>query len=347
MKKYNILYWNIHYEDGNQYIPKKKEEYKKHLDYASHIVINTLDEYIKKKKINVIVLTEAYPQVGGNDNEPTTNNKIMENYKEKFNVFPYEPYKSYAAIQFETIFPFVKPHFYNGVMVIVKKDLNFDVSSLKYISLYPNLLSIENNDIQIIGLRFCQQNGKNIVEQIKKIKEIVNTSNKPIIMLGDYNPSLILREEYGGGENNLFSWGINKKDAQSMKGNNKKQCEIYDLLLKNYCNKPFITFDYDKGTSLVRGGKDTFPDKFSICSEVEYIIYEQTRLQTAEEVYFDKDYIDIDNHVIGKDIKNAKFKEEYEEYKNNGLKILGYDNSGLKVKAPFPDHNLMYVSIEI
>lgn len=158
---FNILYWNIHYFDGSPIVTREK------LKNATNIVVEQLDENIDNKKINIIVLTEAYPQI----NSFIGNNDILTHYMDRFDVFPYEPSEEYINKKFKANYYFAKPTFYNSVIVMTKKELRFDKETLKCISVSPNALYIANNNVQIIGIRFCIDNTVNIIEQIKRIKE--------------------------------------------------------------------------------------------------------------------------------------------------------------------------------
>ena len=333
MKKYKILYWNIHYEDG-------RTVNKINIDNATKTVIDNLDEYIEDKEINVIVLTEAYPQVNANNLGAKANDEILTHYNDKFDVFPYEPSKDYVTRKFECNYPFAKLSFHNSVIIMTRKDLKFKVETINNISVFPNLLSVENDSIQIIGLRFCQD-GDDIIKQIEKIKGIIKC-NKPILILGDYNPSLVTK--IPGGTKKLNSVGIFEIDINSNDGIS----HIYDQLFEKCCGiKKCVTFDYNEGTNVNIKGEDTFPDKLSICNvdcdfDEKNVIRE--RLKTAEEVYFDEKCIDKNTGHVRGNIEDGSLKEKYIEW---GFEKLKYGRAGLNVKSPFPDHNLMYVSIEI
>lgn len=123
------------------------------------------------------------------------------------------------------------------------------------------------------------------------------------------------------GDRRLKEAGIDEKIIDY---SNDGILKVYDELFKKYgeINSSY-THNCENGTSINKCGEETFTDKITICNISEHN-YKFVRLKTAEEIYS---------------------KEEYK--KIVGMKKLSYGNHGLSITPPFPDHNLLFASIDL
>ena len=137
---------------------------------------------------------------------------------------------------------------------------------------------------------------------------------------------------------------INKKDHP----NNINV--VYDELFKKILNiNKSCTIECSAGTNVNKNGEDTFPDKLTLFNIgercINNVIFD--RLKTAEELYFrDEDIDHKTHHLKDKKFDKAIMKEK-EEFERLKVYIKSYKNSGLSVIPPFPDHNLLFASIDI
>ena len=361
-KRFNILYWNIHYKDGNVYIwdgKKKKQCFvsKKMLDESSKTIVMELDKVLTKQSIECIIFTEAYPL---NDD----GSKLLYEYldKKEYDVFPYEGWDIFAEkhkdrlelsheIKDDKITPFKRikkdgqSDYVNGAVIAVKKGLGFKISNYNISS--PNFLSIENESISISGIRICFSAIK-YIEQIEAIKNTFN-NEKINILIGDFNPSQLKKSN--------FTYDTFVNDLQ----------HILSLSGKNQ----FKVYKCDKGTNTGKNGKDKYPEYLCLkgCDKICF-----TRVKTAEEVYCDEKYICNKENCNNCDFncecrlcfmeENCNASKNFGHIKKNLIKTgsllpyikleykgvitkIRYDNTGLDVTEPFPDHNLLFASIEI
>lgn len=339
-KKFNILYWNIHFADG-------AGATKTGLFNSSEIIKEEINGIIKGKEIDAIIFTEAHPQF---DSE--NYNKELYNYfkKEKYHVYPYDDNKIKK-------YPFEKNgKKKNGILIATKKEFSIYDSSLDN----PNFLLLRSKDGKIIlgGLRICNYNAKSYEEQIERIKLKLKFDRKTsFILLGDYNPGSIPSEKY------LIANNIVLKDRidylRKMYRNRKKgdleeekkialyyvSSKISHMICKSNCDISNV-FDCEVGTNVNETGEYTNPDKIFLlnCNIISFKC-----AKTAEQVYFDKDSLNEKGHVKngGKGIVlNEIAKLRKKEIFNENISIK-YKRFGLGVPAPYPDHNLLFASIDL
>ena len=362
-KMFNILYWNIHYKDGNAYIwdgKKNKQCFvsKEMLDKSSKTIESELKKILKKQSIDCIVLTEAYPL---NDDGSNVLYQYFNKNGNGYNVFPYEGWEYFVErnkkrleeshevndgkiIPFKRVKKSRQNSYVNGIIIAVKKELGFKISNYNISS--PNFLSIENENISISGIRICFSEK----EYIKQIEDIKNTFNneKINILIGDFNPSKFKTN---------FTYDTFANDLQ----------HILSLSGKNQ----FKVYKCDKGTNTGKNGEDKYPEYLCLkgCDKICF-----TRVKTAEEVYCDEKYIcnkeNCNNCDFNCECRLCFMQENCNASKNFGhikkyliktgnllpyikrkykgvITKIGYDNTGLDVTEPFPDHNLLFASIEI
>ena len=360
MSKINILYWNIHNCGG----VGQKRAY----EQSSHDIISVLnnketymveERFDKKTRINAknlkdidaIVFTESYPQRNDNQKSNTGNwNMILRNeLKEKGFAF-YQDNCDYDSQEYWN---------YNSVAIFVNEKRNHVIEELnleyKYDNEFPDckLIYIVNLQIVLGGMRIkndCRDKDRNkIITGNKQIENLIkkyiddiqgNTRNR-IIILGDFN------------------FGSAYKDQYFINGNeDNERKEKFLNLIHSYSKDNYnINVTNNGGSFRTRKGEnerflqeiwnDAIIDNFN--AKVEFY-----KLYTPEQMYCNEKYIDLyDGHIkkeyLYKPDKSTQIllKEPVASdfYKNNITNIV-YGSSTM-LTAPYPDHNLLFASIEV
>ena len=332
-KVLNILYWNINHREGNftnKYLNLHPDETTKKLEVqsASNIVNNEINRY---DNIDVIVLTEAYPQI----TEYIYNDSILNNLKNDYNVYPYcDSWKDYVSSKsidngarnenglYE---PFKRlkcgrghSNYANCVLIAIRKSCKYSFEIIDYKIDSPNLLVLkdEKNKVFIIGFRISVNlsTDKYTKELTRVLKEYKNYKDEyKLICMGDFNPS--------------------------KKTNN----EIKEILKSDWIN--LINCEGGSSSAIV-DNRIVFsnPDKLLLnkCGKECF-----RSLITPEEIYTKGCQLDGWGHINKKEYFDDVLyvKREYikDIYKDVRIRLCHGDF----INPPFPDHNLLFASILI
>ena len=334
-KEFNILYWNIHFTAYNQddiKLHRKNIEKNKYLDLSSEkIIIPELERYIAEKDIKVIVLTEGWPQ---NEKFSCKIKDFLED--KKYTLYPYCDEWKKESLPYKCNGRSVS----NGILIGVKNEYKNEnqIEIFDYNIEYPNLLVLKDkvNNLFIAGVRIIPS-GKDYnlyhhqIEELRYYleKEYKERPKTKVICIGDFNPGEFENKEKQG------EYYIDiEKILNSCRMHNGKLCNV------------------DEGT-LVNGKKEVlFTDKlyYVNCSGLEKFEV----IKTPERIYCKNPNKFLDGcgrikfEYLSKDMM---LKEEFKDsfYTETAIKCgvqIKYDNCSI-CNAPFPDHNLLFASIEI
>lgn len=329
MSEFNILYWNIHYADG--YVGTK-------IKYilSSEIIKNTIKKILNQKEIDAVVFTEAYPQI-----EDGKHNVMLYEYFKAtgYNIYPYD-LNSFKSNEY----PFKTTKYTNGILIATKE--HFYKQNIKVI---PNYLLLKHSqkDIYLGGVRICFDKNFEYDKQIEEVSNSLKEFNN-VILLGDFNP--------GSRETEKIQDVLNKSSKGGI---------LYDVLSGESKVSPKPS-DFNKESGYIidlinnRGLYLNYTDKI-FCKGVKVKKFE--KIYTPEQLYCNEQFLEDDGHIkreymywekkhIKGDCKPAicSIIDEKYLYKVNIQCIkdigLGYQNYTL-CNTPFPDHNLLFASIDL
>lgn len=350
MSKFNILYWNIHCEDGKGIkegyigasedivsILNNKETYELEKRYNKK---NKLDNVNSIDDIHCIVFTEGYPQKNENNFNTILKERLskFELYSERFSnncVHIFVNVAKCNAVQIKNLFPNDDINYPDLTAILIK---------LKNCSQEPLCLCgarIKNDIKDEAGNKIAtgDKQIKNLKDIVTKITDTININK--VIIIGDFNPTpkiyntkVNIDERYF---KNIFNSGnYNVKETEN--GGTNKTSKVDDKTLL----------------------QETYPDKIITNIDTDKISF--YKLKTTEECYVKKEYInDLTGYLnvhdrLGNEIMRAEKLEgniRRSIVLNKSINIYINRNIGLKYmnasccNAPFPDHNLLFASIDL
>lgn len=335
--------------------------FKDNVHLATKIVKDEIDNILKSQNaeydIDAIVLTEAYPLDDENellkyliDNGYTvfpydnSFNEFLESvndlttYKdEKTNKFiPFKRIKrEIVGVDNETKEEYVQNDYSNGVIIAVKKELGFRLSGYKIDN--PNYLSINNGNICVVGTRV----NMGYLDMTNQFKKKLNYKALQGIKLSSVNTI---------GANYVL---------ENKKGN------VFNEVTKDYINDYIIrraNFEYIK---------EKFNKVINSCKDKKVIVIGDFNIDERFKDFKIWKYDDIiakdNNFKICRDatIGNAKMDYVYTNLKvdtNDFIAIRKIEEiycnesihnfaenviNNITIKSPFPDHNLLFASIDL
>ena len=323
--EFKILYWNIHYRSSETSSKPSLID----VNNASKIIKKVLDDKLTYSKINyginniddinAVVFTESYPQIMDSGN---CLNEFLNKHK-------------FIIASNDSIG--------NNVTIAYKENMKrvcFNSNDIKS----PEFLCLMNdNNIFLCGLRIANTKGcPSSEEQFSILKhEIENNTDcniENIIMIGDFND---------------------------------KTKHIKEFISCDFCDGDVYDVDNEEETLICRAPSTerklckSNPDKLFISKN--FIKKKFIKVLTPEEIYCNKKYIDEnDGHIKKEYLKKGEYNDKgvkYSQgrepieldktisedlYKNDIERVcLSYGTNNSICNSPYPDHNLLFASIEI
>ena len=304
----NILYWNTNYKEGSA----GKNLYKYNI--ASQICIDLLKNNIKANAISAIVLTECYPQVNAKMKE-FIYNYYCNNKSWKQNC-TFEDYKGENDLILNKFIKEFDVFPYEGINV--GKD---EIPYMKYkeLKIKRHIENWSYNPIVIMA-----QKGK---------YELINVNNTPgLLIIKEKKRDLFLIGFRVNNDNNLEKY----KDLLEIIKKNIKECEKCKIIAIGDCNSNMVeTHEIEQ----------TMKRVIKNCKVID-CLDNTTHISKPDKLVIVNCKCNYGDFKV-----KEKMKEYYEKVKSN-IKIIK-DNlykqtfRGTFISAPFPDHNLLFASIEI
>lgn len=339
MSRFNILYWNINSKGGKKY---------KYIDESSKLIEETLiniDSYsrnkyvsdctkkhknVKIKEIDAIVFSEAYPE--------KINPKLCNGIKGMgFELFSGKDYGNDIHI-------YINKNKHDAEEYNIKIPLD----NIRYPDF--RMVYIKNINLYLAGIRiknYTRENRKKVLtgkEQIYNLcKKLKDVANNKILIIGDFNPYSAFVEVPNDDLFNAF--GLKGKIIDTNNGGT--------TVKSDGCNKNNNQMRY---LQEVNTDKLFYSSKFD--SKNNEIVF--NKFITPEEIYCNNKYINETDGHIDKNMLEFRCKDgnkrrsiiinKKSDFYKNGFddEIIGlrYMN-GTICNAPFPDHNLLFASIDL
>lgn len=315
MNKFNILYWNINNKAGSSN------------EKAKNIVLNTINDKEIFSEINnrvkgldlqsfkdfdAIVFTES------NWNFIECFNNVYNNENEYFDTF------SIPKISIND----------NDIFIATKKKHKFcQIEKLCKIMPNCNYLHSIILNIDLIGLRIC--NGKGSPKLPSQLHELKINDNK-FIMIGDFNETSVMYYIKTNG---------------------------YEKVLNDYFNKRGVIKECDDGTNTCSYyGKHSRPEYIDNRPDKIYTTFDNSSINfikvlTPEKIYIKAKYLNSDGHIKPELMVKKNTVDRHFEFINKNVQYnndsnlyseikVNYASTGL-VGQPYPDHNLLFASIDL
>lgn len=351
-KRFNILYWNINYRSGSYVSDESIKD-------SSEIIIKELQESIKSinrdinEKIHAIVFTEAYPIEKSsslikslNDMEYTTY-PSDESFEEYCKTISEKEQESIVKDKNGKKLPYASntKKYQNGVLIAISRKYveenkikSIKIAERGYRRDTPNLLAIELDDLVICGVRINQGG--------------VSGNEKLILSIDNDIPH----------DKKCGKWIIDDKDGFRFVKNDKcmntsivrrAAYEQFLHIIKGF-DKPVIAIgDFNIYNSKKKNdnGKEEYQYNNAVWKYTE-IIENNPNFNVCNGYTIGNekmDYLYLKNcHLNGKKEENFRTVKEMKcVYGNCDNDIQNIFKEAIEIKPPFPDHNLLFASIEI
>lgn len=306
-KEFKILYWNINYKEGTA--GKNRDNYK----LASKICVDILKKYIDKENISAIVLTECYPQVN-----PDMKSYIYDYYRKNGSWKP-----NYA---FED---------YKGESDDILKEFEDRYDVFPYGSI--DIGDIKKKGLPFMKMKYLKEGGR---------KRPRNWSYNPVVIICKKNryelvgikdcPNLLIIKDKA---KDFYIAGFRVDNSSGT----QKYIELAKEISKNikYLSKSKVVVIGDFNP----GNLESFKIEKGINSVIENGLVKDCRDNTTHISKPDKMLL-INCNCEKDDFKVMENVKEYYKKEYPDLLYKGKNNCTI-VRAPFPDHNLLFASIDL
>ena len=365
-KKFNVLYWNINYRENWQGYNIDDSQKINNINLATKIIKNEIDNIIQLRKvkyqdadddIHAIIFTEAYPL--SEDNELIT--YLRENdysvlpydcnfddflvgindlttYKDE-NINKYIPFKrknrEIVGVKNGTKEEYLQNDYSNGVIIAVKKEFNFKLSGYKLDN--PNYLAIDNGEMCLAGTRV----NHGYPDMTSQFKKKLNCKALEGIKLSGVN---IIGSNYV----------LDNKEGYTF--NEEKEDKVNDYIIRR-ANFEYIKDKFNKAIDVSKYKKVVVIGDFNINEKFKYypiwryddIVSKDNNFKICRDFTIGNskmDYVYTNLKVDTKDFFAIRtIKEVYcnNLIQNDIEKVI----SSININSPFPDHNLLFASIDL